>query len=206
MVQNTITFRFRYLYIFENWTVRSFGSIAWSVNQFSNVHYMHRSQRAPRELSMRKRRFVWRRPNAKSRSDETADSVYECSREWTPRASIFAGLNARDSYALGPAIAINCAASAAVLLPAVCSRGLGQNGGEKNWKSRRATRVDTNSTRRPAVCEKLVCTTSWAFLFCKQLLLRRKEWKNPRKKVQKTWIDFWGSLRCFGKKFIKIFF
>lgn len=57
-------------------------------------------------------------------------------REWTPRASIFAGLNARDSYAPGPAIAINCA----VLLPSGVVRGdSGQNGGEKNWKSRRTT-------------------------------------------------------------------
>lgn len=66
---------FRYLYIFETWAVRSFGSIARSVNQFSSVHYTHRSQRAPRELSMRKRCFVWRRPDAKSRSGETAGAA-----------------------------------------------------------------------------------------------------------------------------------
>ena len=170
---------------------------------------MHRSQRVSRELSMRKRRFIWRRPNAKSRSDETAAliSVYECSREWTLRASIFARLNAHDSYAPGPAIAINCAASCGAFAGRAFARAwTKRRGGEKNWKSRRATRVDTNSTRRPAVCEKLVCTMSWTppfFFFCKQLLLRQKEWKNPRKKVQRTWIDFWGKML---RKFIKIFF
>lgn len=47
------------------------------------------------------------------------------------RASTSAGLNARDSYAPGLAIAINCAVSA-VLLPSVrARRGSGQNGGEK---------------------------------------------------------------------------
>jgi len=190
MGQSVIMFRFRYLYIFKNWTVRSFGSIAWSVNQFSNVHYMHRSQRASRELSMRKRRFVWRRPNAKSRSDETAAliSVYECSREWTLRASIFARLNAHDSYAPGPAIAINCAASCGAFAGRAFARAwTKRRGGEKNWKSRRATRVDTNSTRRPAVCEKLVCTMSWtplSFFFTSSSCFDKKNEKIQGKKFK----------------------
>jgi len=38
---------------------------------------------------MQKRCFVWRHPDAKSRSGETAGPVYKCSREWTPRARLY---------------------------------------------------------------------------------------------------------------------
>lgn len=130
--------------------------------------------------------------------------LYECSREWTPRAFIFAVLNARDSYAPGPAIAINCASSRGSLLPAV--RGLGRNGGEKNWKSRRATRADADSTRRPAVCEKLVCAMSRGLSFLRAVLAPTERMKKleAMKKIRRTWIDFRRGSKML-RKFIKIF-
>lgn len=170
------------------------------------MHYTHRSQRALRELSMRKRRFVWRRPDAKSHSSETTGAAvpysYECSREWTVCVYIRV-LNARDSYAPGPAIAINCMASCGAFAGRTRARARTKRR-RKNWKSRRATLTDADSTRRPAVCEKLVCVMSRGLSFLRAVLASVERMRKPEKKIQQTWIDFWQRSKIL-RKFIKIF-